>query len=180
MSFKKTIAAPILIWKILRCRLRGQLIAIGSDSYISPFATLAAGSGKITLGKNALIQMGAIISTHGGEISIGDNVSINPYSILYGHGGIKIGNDVRIAAHVVIVAADHIFESRNKLIRHQGLSSKGIEIGNDVWIASGAKILDGAKIVDGCVIGANAVVGGITEPYSVYVGAPAKKIKERV
>ena len=38
----------------------------------------------------------------------------------------------------------------------------------------------GVKIADGCVIAAGAVVTHDTEPYCVYAGVPAQKIKERI
>jgi acetyltransferase-like isoleucine patch superfamily enzyme len=35
------------------------------------------------------------------------------------------------------------------------------------------------KVGDGCVIGAGAIVTKDCDPYGVYVGVPAKKIKTR-
>ena len=47
-----------------------------------------------------------------------------------------------------------------------------ISVGNDVWIAGGAKIFSGVKIGDGAVIGAHAVVVRDVPPYAVVVGNP--------
>lgn len=52
-------------------------------------------------------------------------------------------------------------------------------IGNDVWIASGANVIGGVNIGDGCVIGAGAVVTKDIPPYSIVVGVPARVIKRR-
>ena len=52
-------------------------------------------------------------------------------------------------------------------------------IGNDVWIGQNAVILPGVHIGDGAIIGANAVVGSDVEAYSVVVGNPARKIRNR-
>lgn len=112
-------------------------------------------------------------------LSIGDNSTINPCAIIYGQGGTIIGNGVRIAAHTVIVPSNHIYSDSNKYIYTQGLSKKGIKIEDDVWLGAGVKILDGVTIAKGCVIGANAVVTKDTEPLGIYVGVPAKKIKNR-
>lgn len=54
-----------------------------------------------------------------------------------------------------------------------------ISIGNDVWIGSHVKILQGVTIGDGAIIGAGAVVTKDVEPYGIYAGVPAKKIKSR-
>lgn len=54
-----------------------------------------------------------------------------------------------------------------------------VQIGNDVWIGSGAKILPGISIGDGAVIGAGAIVTKDVEPFEVIGGVPAKRIKWR-
>lgn len=110
---------------------------------------------------------------------MGNNCSLNPYSVLYGSGVLTIGNGVRIAASSTIVAANHIFSDRNRFIYKQGLDKQGINIEDDVWIASGVRVLDGVTIKRGCVIGANSVVTKNTEEYGIYVGVPAKLIKHR-
>ena len=40
-------------------------------------------------------------------------------------------------------------------------------------------ILDGVILKRGCIIGANSVVTKSTTEYGIYVGSPARKIKER-
>ena len=54
-----------------------------------------------------------------------------------------------------------------------------VEIGDDVWIGAGAKILMGAKIGRGAVVGANAVVRGEIPDYAIAVGSPARVVKYR-
>ena len=135
--------------------------------------------GTIAIGNNCWISQGAQIITWGGNVVIGDNSTINPCAIIYGQGGTIIGNGVRIAAHTVVVPSNHIYSDPNKYIYTQGLSKKGIKIEDDVWLGAGVKILDGVTIAKGCVIGANAVVTKDTEPFGIYVGVPAKKIKNR-
>ena len=52
-------------------------------------------------------------------------------------------------------------------------------IGNDVWIGFGAVVMSGVEISDGTIIAAGSVVTHDTEPYSIYAGVPAKKIRDR-
>lgn len=56
---------------------------------------------------------------------------------------------------------------------------KTVQIGNDVWIGSGAIVLCGINIGDGAVIGAGSVVTKDIPPYSIVVGNPARVIKKR-
>lgn len=135
--------------------------------------------GRIRVGKHCRISPYALLMTYGGNIQIGDYCSINPFCVLYGHGGLKIGNHVRIAAHTVIIPANHVFDSTETPIRKQGLRTAGVEIADDVWIGTGARILDGVKIAKGCIIAAGAVVTKSTEPNGIYGGCPAKLIKMR-
>lgn len=58
--------------------------------------------------------------------------------------------------------------------------SKGaVEIGNDVWIGSGAVILSGVRIGDGAVIAASAVVTDDIPAFAVAAGVPARVIRLR-
>lgn len=111
----------------------GQKIRIGRDSDVEFGATLRChGGGSIVIGRRCRIHKGAQILTHGGDIVIGDKLTLNAYSILYGHGGLRIGNSVLIAAHTVVIPANHVFERTNIPIKAQGLTKQGIRIGSDV------------------------------------------------
>jgi acetyltransferase-like isoleucine patch superfamily enzyme len=135
--------------------------------------------GTITIGKNTELLNGVMLMTYGGNIEIGERCSINPYTIVYGHGGVKIGNNVLIAAHCVIIPANHNFDKTTIPINQQGLTTKGILIKDDVWIGSGCRILDGIEIGEGAIIAAGAVVNRNVEPYTIVGGVPAKFIKKR-
>lgn len=53
------------------------------------------------------------------------------------------------------------------------------QIGNDVWIGYGARILGGVKIGDGAIIAAGAVVTQDIPDYAIVGGVPAKIIRYR-
>ena len=74
---------------------------------------------------------------------------------------------------------NHNYEDMTIPIRMQGVTNKGIKIGNDCWIGAGAVFLDGAELGDGCVVGANSVVNKKFDDNSIIVGMPAKMIKKR-
>lgn len=155
-------------------------IILGDGTIIEPGAVLSTKfGGKIILGNNCIVHRGAMLLTYGGNIELGDFCGVNPYSILYGHGGLKIGDFVRIAAHCVIIPANHGIDDLSSPIYEQPLSKKGITIGNDIWIGAGVRILDGVNIGDGSVIGAGTVVTKDIIPLSVNVGVPSHIIKMR-
>lgn len=110
---------------------------------------------------------------YGGFIRMGDDCSDNPFTILYGHGGLAIGSQVRIAAHSVIVPANHNFSDPARPIRQQGLTMQG------VWIGSHVTILDGVRIGSGSVIAAGSVVTHDVESISITGGMPARLLKRR-
>lgn len=161
-------------------RFAGRPIFVGPRSRVSLRATVRiVGSGSIKIGRNTRIHDYAMLMSYGGPIEIGDDGSVNPFCVLYGHGGLKIGDGVRIASHSVIIPASHIYDDSAIPIWRQPETRLGIEIGDDVWIGTGVRVLDGVKIGRGCVIGAGAVVTKSLQDYSIAVGVPARIVGNR-
>src|SRR5437773_5929385 len=150
---------------------RSAMIQIDTDGCVL--------GGRIRISKAAIISDGAIIAPYGGSIEIGAHAYIGPYCVLYGHGGLTIGRNVMIAAHTIIVAANHGIAQLDVPMGRQPLTMKGIAIGEDVWIGAGCKILDGVHIGNGAVIGAGSVVTKNIDAYMIAVGAPAKVVGSR-
>ena len=164
------------LWAAVAFSWRG--IGVGRRSRISPLASLRPGGGRIEIGAYCDVMRGSLLWAYGGSIRVGDSTTINPYCVLYGHGGLTIGRGVRIASHVVIVPANHGIEA-DRFIFKQPETRRGIVIEDDVWVGSGARILDGVTLAHGSVIGAGAVVARSTEPFGIYAGVPARKIGDR-
>lgn len=163
----------------LRAMLSGGRLSIGKRPKMPYLPRFRWRSGSIRIGDRISMGCGVVVDAQTGMIEIGDFVSLNDYTVLLGHGGIKLGNDVRIAAHVVIASFDHGIASLDQPIRAQPVVKKPVVIEDNVWIGAGAKILGGSHIRQGCVIGANAVLKGSTIENGIYVGAPARLLRLR-
>lgn len=108
------------------------------------------------------------------RLIIDENTSIGRFSYLDCRGGIEIGKNVSISPNVRIITAQHEINSVDfKYI------SKKVEIGDYVWIGTGAMIMPGIKLGKGSVVAAGSVVTKNVEPYTVVGGVPAKFIKKR-
>ena len=163
----------------LKARISRGSLFLARDMRLPWRSKIIWKNGTVSVGKHSTIRDGVVLDAQRGSIEVGENVSFNDYTIVLGHGGVHIGNDVRIAAQVLITSFEHNYDDPTRPIRTQGNTNKAVIIEDDVWIGAGAKILAGAHIARGCVIGANAVVKGKTVPFGVYGGVPAKLLKMR-
>ncbi len=57
--------------------------------------------------------------------------------------------------------------------------SQGIQLGENVWLGTGAKVLDGVTIGRDVVVGANAVVTEDLPDGAVAAGVPARVVRRR-
>lgn len=143
------------------------------------------------VGKNFFCHRGLAIH-NSKNIFVGDNVTIQRFSVLKAIPKLKLGNnvtisiscildgDIEIGNKVVIGSFTHIISDTHDYKKDitKGEGSSKITIGNNVWIASGAKVLKGVTIGDNCVIGAGSVVNKNIPSNSMAVGIPAKVIRK--
>ena len=142
--------------------IKGSRVVIGPGSYVDAFVKIKAAGGT-------------------GDIVIGERTFINSGCVLYIGNGIRIGDNVSIAANCVLAPTNHEFADRNRLHQEQGFrpSRGGIVIEDDVWIGAQSTILDGAILSLGVVVGAQSLVREKLESFGVYAGNPIVKISER-
>jgi acetyltransferase-like isoleucine patch superfamily enzyme len=157
-------------------RFAGLNVRIHPTSWVASKAIIrCTGGGEIVIGQGCEIHAFAMIDACGGSVRLGDYCSLNPFAIVYGHGGAKIGSHVRIAAHTVIIPANHNFRSTASL-HESGVTGVGITIGDDVWLGAGARVLDGVSIGNRSVVGAGAVVTRSVPSGCVAKGVPARAV----
>ncbi len=111
------------------------------------------------------------------KLTIGPGVFINVGFFFDGYDRLEIGDNVRIGQNVRIITATHDIgpSTQRGLIEVIG---KPVAIRRGSWIGSGATIMPGVTIGEGCVIGTNSLVDRSTEADGLYVGTPAKRVRD--
>jgi len=134
---------------------------------------------NVIIGRNSRIECTGGIQKIGKGIKIGDKSTFGNDCFFGAAGGIDIGNDVIAGQFIRFHSENHNYNDLSIPIREQGVSNKGIKIGDNCWIGAGAVFLDGAELGNGCVVGANSVVTKKFPDNSIIAGIPAKLIKKR-
>lgn len=131
---------------------------------------------RFFLGKHSVIESYCCINNAVGDVVIGDHTRIGIHNTII--GPVCIGNHVNLAQGITVSALNHNFEDKNKRIDEQGITTKPVMIGNDVWIGANAVVLPGVTIGKHCVVAAGAVVTKDVPDNSLVAGVPAKLIKQ--
>lgn len=135
---------------------------------------------QFSLGDFSIVRASGSTTFQSAGIRMGNNVSFGPYSNIGGGYGLDIGDDCVFGPYVSIHPEGHVFSDLQTPIRLQGIDGRGITIGPNNWFGSKTTVLDGADIRSGCVFGsASLAVPGAYTDDAVYVGVPARKIKNR-
>lgn len=176
---------PIFIGKKAKIKCKNKISVGNCVSFLDYVVIDALSIEGMSFGNNVSIGLRSMIKTSGSLTKIGKGFSIGNNSTMGNDcfvgaaGGVKIGEFVAIGQNVRFHSENHEFSDRNKLICEQGVTNKGIEVGNDVWIGAGAVLLDGVKVGNGAVIGANTLVNRDIPDYAVAVGTPARIVRMR-
>lgn len=159
-------------------------IKFGNNNLIGDYSYIRAlGKNSLVFGENSGVGdfCKIITSTQIGDISgfirLGNNVWIGDNSNLGGAGGLEIGDDTFTGQCLYCHPENHMFEPTGVLYREQGVTRKGIKIGNNCWVGSNVIITDGVEIGNNCVVAAGAVVTKSFPNNSMIGGVPAKLIK---
>ena len=131
---------------------------------------------KFSLGDYSVVESFACINNAVGDVMIGDHTRVGLHNTII--GPVTIGNHVNLAQGITVTALNHNFENPDRRIDEQGVSTKPVTIGNDIWVGANAVILSGVTIGDHSVVAAGAVVTKDVPPHSLVAGVPAKIIKQ--
>lgn len=130
---------------------------------------------RFFLGRQSVIESYCCINNAVGDVVIGNHTRIGIHNTII--GPVCIGNHVNLAQGITVTALNHNFEDVTRRIDEQGISTKPVIIGDDVWIGANAVVLPGVTIGRHCVVAAGAVVTKDVPDHSVVGGVPAKILK---
>ncbi len=156
---------------------------IGNGVKISSKASIYAPE-NISIGNNVRIDDFAIISAAGGYIRMHNHIHIGPFSYLSGKGGIEIQDYSGTSSKVSLYSANDDY-SGDYLMgptideRCVNTIAEPIILKKYSAVGSGSVVLPGVVIEEGSILGALSLATKSTETWSMYLGVPAKKIKNR-
>ena len=131
---------------------------------------------RFWLGRRSVIESYCCINNAVGDVTIGDYTRIGIHCTVI--GPVCIGHHVNLAQGITVTALNHNFADTNRRIDEQGISTKPVVIGDDVWIGANAVILPGVTIGRHVVVAAGAVVTKDVPENTIVAGVPAKVIKK--
>lgn len=147
--------------------------------HVDPPFRLRMGVGsKLVIGRNVRFRPGFSADIEGtGVLEIGDNTAFNMNCWVGVTTRISIGEACLIGPLVSFTDGNHRFDDPDELIWHQGVETREIEVGRNVWIGAKATIIN--NVGDNAVIGANAVVAKPVPANGVAMGVPARVVRYR-
>jgi maltose O-acetyltransferase len=119
------------------------------------------------------LESGTIIRCE--TLSMGDGSFVNN-RCFFAAGDIVLGRNVYLSTGVVLSTGDHELGPSDKRAGHD--IQAPIVIQDGCWLGVNVVVLRGVRVAAGCVVGAGAVVTRDTEPDGVYVGVPARRVRD--
>lgn len=136
-------------------------IEIGDHSRIDDFCVV---SGKVTIGRN--VHLAVFCNVAGGV----EGVTLEDFSgLAYGCHVFSQSDDYSgLSMTNPTVPAHYKRETR-----------QAVTIGRHCIIGTNSLVFPGVRMAEGCSLGAMSMLTKSTEPWAIYFGVPAKKIKNR-
>jgi len=160
-----------------------MLNGFGEDIFISANVEIRRPN-LVTVGSHIAIDTGFYCTV---SADIGDYVHVAPYvTVIGGAGGyLKMNHFSTVAAgsRIICGSDDHMgaglvgptipAEFKDNITISPVIFERFANVG------TGVVVMPGVTLAEGTVVGANSLVTKSTEPWTVYVGSPAKAIKVR-
>lgn len=155
--------------------------SLGRDVRISDKASIY-NADQISIGDHSRIDDFCVVS---GKVNIGRNVHIAVFcNVAGGSEGVTLEDFSGLAygCHVFSQSDDYSGKTMTNptvpaVYKHE--TKKAIVIGRHCIVGTNSLIFPGVTLAEGCSVGAMSMVTKSTEPWHIYSGVPAKKLKAR-
>lgn len=139
---------------------------------------------NIEIGNNVRIDDFCVLSAGKGGIIIGNYIHVAVYSSIIGAGKVVLEDFSNISSKVAIYSSNDDYSGEfltNPMVSEEftNVSYGEVYIGKHVIIGAGSIILPNVNLSEGVAIGALSLVNKSCESFSIYVGNPLRKIKDR-
>jgi carbonic anhydrase/acetyltransferase-like protein (isoleucine patch superfamily) len=114
----------------------GRRPSVAADAYIAPTAVLC---GDVTVGAGCRVLFGAVLTAEDGPVELGAGCLVMEHAVVRG----RQGHPARLGAHVLVGPHAHV---------------NGAEIGDEVFVATGAAVFPGACLGARSEVRINGVV----------------------
>jgi acetyltransferase-like isoleucine patch superfamily enzyme len=137
---------------------------------------------QIEIGDHSRIDDFCVIS---GKIKLGRYVHIAPFCLVAGgEKGIQMDDFSGLAYQVQIFSQSDDYTGRsltNPTVpsKYKKEAKRHVHLAKHVIVGAGSIVFPGVYLAEGCSVGAMTLVSKSTEPWGIYVGNPAKRVKER-
>ena len=107
-------------------------------------------------------------------LEMDSGATLGDHAIVYNLGRVRIGKRTTLSQYAHLCAGSHDMTRADlPLLRPP------ITVGDDCWLAADTFVGPGVTVADGTVLGARSSLFTDTEPWSLYVGSPAKRLRAR-
>lgn len=155
---------------------------IGFDAFIHPLAIIKHPN-LTSLGSHIAIDNGVTIST---KLTVGNYVHIAPFVVIIGGASseLVLEDFSFVAAGTKIVCGSEDYTGMGLVgptIPKQCRALNLTKVIFEKYAGCGVNcsIMPGVKLAEGSILGANSLLTKNTEPWTIYVGSPAKPVKMR-
>lgn len=154
----------------------------GSNVRIYPGAKII-GAEHIHIGDNVIIDDFVLIYATA-PVFIGSYVHIASFTSIAGGGEVVLDDFSGLASGVRVVSGSEDFLGgglTNPTVpsRFRKVHRSSVRIGRHAIVGANATLLPDVVVAEGCAVGANTLVSRSLEPWGVYSGVPARRVRAR-
>lgn len=156
--------------------------SVGEDVYIDNLAIIKRPH-LCSIGSHNAIDNGVTIAT---ALQMGDYIHIAPYVVMIGGAGstVILEDFSFVASGTKIVAGSEDYTGAGLVgptipPELRVINYSTVKFGRFAGCGVNCSIMPGVTLAEGSILGANSLLTKDTEPWTIYVGSPAKPVKMR-